>query len=140
MGNAHAVTSGAAAGKTGKSIAGAFENISKKLDQSGSSDVKSSPAGPRTTPAKTAPAKTVAQTQVASAPAAPKPEVVYEDASGIQEGMEAAEVTRRFGPPALSLTTGGEEQLLSYTTKTTAIDVTMRNGKVASLKKLDGSK
>ena len=68
----------------------------------------------------------------------PKPEPVYEDPAGIQKGMDSAEVERRFGPPALKLTMAGEE-VYSYTHKGAALDVTMRDGKVAVVRRSDGT-
>ena len=68
-----------------------------------------------------------------------EPEVTYEDPAGIRKDMGAAEVLERFGPPALTLTTGPGEEVFSYTRKDTALDVTMRNGKVAVVRRADGT-
>jgi hypothetical protein len=141
LGAGRAATSTAPAHKAGKSIAGAFESLGKTLEKSG--EVKPAGGSARTAPAaskKSAVAKSVTQSQVSPVIAEPKAEVSYEDPSGIQQGMDSVEVARRFGPPSLTLTTGPGEELLCYAKKGAALDVTMRNGKVAAVRRDDGSK
>jgi hypothetical protein len=53
--------------------------------------------------------------------------------------MDYGEVIRRFGPPVLKLTVGPGEETLCYTRKDVGLDVTMRNGKVAAIQKIDRS-
>lgn len=137
MGVGRAATSTAPAQKAGKAIAGAFENLGKTLEKSGEAQPASGSA--KTAPAAKAAKTVVTRSQVSPTKAEPKPEVSFEDPSGIQPGMESDEVSRRFGPPALTLTTGPGEEVRSYSKKDTALDVTMRNGKVAAVRKADGS-
>ena len=49
--------------------------------------------------------------------------------------MEYGEVTKRFGPPSLKLTTGPDQETLCYTKNDTNVDVTVRSGKVAAVQK-----
>jgi hypothetical protein len=80
----------------------------------------------------TAPA---AGTQASQAPAETHAAVSFEDPSGIQEGMGQEEVLRRFGPPSLKLTTGPGEETFSYSRNGGTVDATLRDGKVARVRK-----
>ena len=129
-----AVVSGASAagassaGEAGKSIAGAFENLNRVLQKS---DASKAAAGGSTAVISGASKTEVAK--AASGDAAKKPAPAFEDPSGIREGMASAEVLRRFGPPALKLTTGEGEENLAYRMKDLRVDVVMREGAVASV-------
>jgi len=62
-------------------------------------------------------------------------EIQYESPSGIREGIEVAELARRFGPPALKIT-GSDEETYCYVAKDgTSADVTVRGTKVASVQR-----
>jgi len=134
LGAARAATTTA---PVGKSIADALNNMTRALEKAISTDTKHAEST-----LTAAPAQKAAKPQVTSAVKVepkPKPEVTYEDPAGIRKDMDAAEVLERFGPPALTLTTGPGEEVFSYTRKDTALDVTMRNGKVAVVRRADGT-
>lgn len=69
----------------------------------------------------------------------PKPDPPLEDPSGIREAMEYSEILHRFGPPSLKLTTGPDEETLSYSRKDLVVNAMLRNGKVASVRKTGGA-
>ncbi len=133
LGAARAATTTA---PVGKSIADALGNMTRTIEKALSPDAK-----PAEKPTR-APARKAARPQAApavKAEAKPKPEVIYEDPAGIRKDMDYDEVLRRFGPPALTLTTGTSEEVFSYTSKNAALDVIMRNGKVAEVRRADGT-
>jgi hypothetical protein len=76
-------------------------------------------------------------TPAPAAPAAPAPS--YEDPAGIQEGMDSAEVLRRFGPPSMKWSSTAGEQTLNYTRSDRGLDVQLREGKVASIRRSSAS-
>jgi hypothetical protein len=119
--------------KIGKGIAGALDKLSGALDQStdGKSDPK--PAAVKTSPAPARRSTAPAKRAVASA-SAKVPEKQYESPSGIREGMEATELTERFGPPALKITTGADESYSYLGKDGTNVDATVRGGKVVSVR------
>jgi hypothetical protein len=126
LGAARAATSAAPAQKASKAIAGALEGLTRTLQnadnpKSASQTVTTLPAGRSNTSA------------------AIKPDVSFEDPSGIEQGMESSEVVRRFGPPALRLTTAPGEETLCYSKKSLSVDVTVRNGKVTAIQKSGAS-
>jgi len=69
-----------------------------------------------------------------ASPAPSAPAVSYEDPAGIKEGMDYAEVVRRFGPPSMkfaSSTAGGETLLYSRAGRD--LDFQLRDGKVGAI-------
>jgi hypothetical protein len=66
-------------------------------------------------------------------PPAAKP--VYEDPQQIQAGIASDELTRRFGPPALSWIDDDGFTKLTYLTKAGAIQLELAAGKIVSVKK-----
>ena len=52
--------------------------------------------------------------------------------------MEYAEVTRRFGPPSLTLTTGPGQETLCYKSKDGNVDVAIQDGRVSAVQKTGG--
>jgi hypothetical protein len=100
LGASRAATSTAPAKGLGKSMSGLAGSLDKAFK----------PAVPEAAEAPSPAAST------AVAPAAlPKPAVKkYEDVSAIEPGIPYAELIRRFGPPAISMTFDGETTL-SYT-------------------------
>jgi hypothetical protein len=127
-------TGAAGAAGAGKSIGSAFEKLGKTLQgaDGGTSSSQQVSAAP-TRRSKTAAAGAVPN----SGPAVEKavPAIVYEDPALIKVGMEFAEINKRFGPPAMKLTTGGGQETLSYAAKEHSLDVEMRDGKVVSIQK-----
>jgi hypothetical protein len=135
MGVSRAATSAAPAKKAGEAIGAVLGGLGRTLE-SADPETASSKATPakatlaKPTPARPASAQSAAETRT--------DEVTFEDPSGIQKGMEYAEMVRRFGPPSLTLTTGPGEETLSYARKNATVGVTVRNGKVASVQKAGG--
>jgi hypothetical protein len=72
---------------------------------------------------------------VGSGATEPNAEVSFEDPSGIREAMTYDEISRRFGPPSLKITSGPGEEILSYWGKDLVVDVTVRNGKITTVRK-----
>jgi len=152
MGVGRAATSTVPAQKAGQAIGRAFDGLGRTLEPAGarSTAVKPAARSVRTAPARPQrPAPTKAQPKVTSVSVfpppehpvlvlQPKPEVTLEDPAGIEKGMEYAEIVRRFGPPSLTLTTGPGEETLCYAKKKASVDVTMHNGKVASVQRAGG--
>jgi hypothetical protein len=138
-----AATTAPAADAAGKAIGGVFDKLGRALSDATTTQPAAAPAPARSAsrPAATraaAPKSTVASRR--PAPAEPTaPAVTYEDPAGIKEGMEYAEVMKRFGPPAMKFTSGMGDELLSYANNTQGFDVKMRNGKVAGIQKIGGS-
>ena len=128
-GASRAATTVAPAQEIGKKITGAFDNLNRALQ--GSGKPSSSAPGTTSSPAGARPSSAA----VGPRTSAPKAGVSFEDPSGIQDGMEYAEVTRRFGPPLLKLTAGPDQETLCYTRKDMNIDVTVRSGKVTAVQK-----
>lgn len=152
MGMGRAATSTVPAQKAGQAISRAFDGLGRALEPAGAKStavkpaarsVKTTAAGPQKVAPKRAQPK-VTSVSVFPPPEhpvlvpQPKPEVILEDPSGIEKGMEYAEIVRRFGPPSLTLTTGPGEETLCYAKKNASVDVTMHNGKVASVQKAGG--
>ena len=140
MGVSRAATSAAPAKKAGEAIGAVLGGLGRTLE---SADPET--ASSKATPAKATPAKATLAKPTPARPASAQSaaetrtdEVTFEDPSGIQKGMEYAEMVRRFGPPSLTLTTGPGEETLSYARKNATVGVTVRNGKVASVQKAGG--
>ncbi|MGO9240103.1 MAG: hypothetical protein ACLQBJ_04760 [Bryobacteraceae bacterium] len=69
-----------------------------------------------------------------ASPAPSAPAVSYEDPAGIKEGMDYAEIVRRFGPPSMKLasSSAGGETLL-YSRAGRDLDFQLRDGKVGAI-------
>ena len=137
-----AASTAPAAQKTAKAVDGAFKSLSRTLEPA---ETKSGAARPGAAKPAGRTARTVPSRPQKAATAQPQPslpeskaEVSFEDPSGIEKGMEYAEIVRRFGPPSLKLTTGPGEETLCYSKNNASVDVTMHNGKVASVQKAGG--
>ena len=131
-GAARATTTGVPTQKAGKAIGGVFDNLAHALPNSEKAQTGAAGA---TASRSSGPAPAVAKPGPIPAIPTPKSDVTFEDASGIQEGMEYAEVTKRFGPPSLSLMSASDQETLCYTQKGANFDVTVRGGKVTSVRK-----
>ena len=111
----HAATSGAAATavagsakNAGKAISGALKNLDGTLDAAGKKKHSAvAPAQSSTARPGTPDPSPVKQ----QSPDPPKPAKVYEDPLGIKAGMSYVELLRRFGEPAMKVTSGGEQTL-----------------------------
>ena len=96
----------------------------------------SSASATRATPPAAADGATPALVPSTPASASPSaPAVSYEDPAGIQEGMENAELLRRFGPPSMKYSSSAGEQTLCYTRPDHGLDVQLRDGKVAAIRR-----
>jgi hypothetical protein len=111
-----AITTAPASG-IGKAISG----LAGGLDKAG----KGSAGSTTVTTVRMSPASTV------KAPAAASN---WEDAGGIETGLGYAELVRRFGPPAMSITSETGTSL-TYTGKAGMFQLEVRDGKVASVEK-----
>jgi hypothetical protein len=118
-----AATAATGAKGVGTGIGGAFESLGKTLNQA---QEPAQRVVKVTSPANAAPAKPKKD-------AAPPPS--YEDAMGIEKGMSCQEVTRRFGPPAMSFATEADAKTMSYAGKSGGVQVECEGGKVASVDK-----
>jgi len=137
-GAAAASNASAGAKAVGKSVAGALEKLNKNLDDGASSsktETLSTPSRSKA-PARKSSTGAAAKSQP-DAPAPPPP--TYEDPSGIQQGMAYDDVVKRFGPPAIALTTAPGEQSLTYAKKGASFDVKVINGKVTAVQKTGGA-
>ena len=120
LGAARAATTTAPAKGLGKSMSGLAGSLDKAL--------------------KAAPSKaesTVANTPSVNAPSAapvPAPVASWEDPGGIEPGLSYEDLVRRFGPSAMSITSG-TEKLLTYPGKDGMFQVKVQDGKVASIAK-----
>lgn len=139
-----AATTAPAADAAGKAIGGAFDKIGRILNNpigntAGPEQKTAKPAQvrPRTASKAAANSGAVRRRQAASEP--PAPTVTYEDPAGIQQGMEYDEVMRRFGPPAMKITSGPGDELLSYVKNGQSFDVQTRSGKVTAIQKAGGA-
>jgi hypothetical protein len=125
VGASRAVTTVAPAKGISKSMSGLGDQLEKALK----------PAQKDAAPARTAASSAAPATKVAAAAAVPpKPKVTYEDAAGIETGMAYDDVIRRFGPPAMQISSSAGSSL-SYSGKSGMFDVTVQDGKVKSIEK-----
>jgi hypothetical protein len=131
---ARATTTAVPADKTGKALNKAFDKITQTLQDTEKTQ-SLAPAATASPTGKAAPAAAPAKTMAAAAPTVAKSEVTYEDPSGIETGMEIAEITKRFGPPALQMASGSDEETLYYSKNGKNVDVTVRGGKATAVKK-----
>jgi hypothetical protein len=110
----------------GKGIAGAFGGLNEALKSTGSG------AGKTVTPVATKPAAKRRPTGKA-APVAIVPAPSYEDAREIQKGIGQEELLRRFGPPAMQIASGSDEQTMSYFSNGGVVQLELQGGKVIAV-------
>jgi hypothetical protein len=119
----------APAKKVGEAIAGSMEKLTRALQDSGKGN-QSSPKSVQVISPTTANGKLPER---GKSPEEKTSETQYEHPSGIQEGMEVAEVLKRFGPPSLKVSGPGQE-IYCYAAKDgVTVDVAVRANKVASI-------
>lgn len=70
-----------------------------------------------------------------AAPAILPPPQRYEDAAGIEKGLEYADLVGRFGPPSMEIASGDGAKTMSYVSSGGAVQVEFRDGKVTSVEK-----
>jgi hypothetical protein len=105
----------------GKSIGGAFGKLTEALK---------SPGSTTTTPSAKPVARRADPPMIPAATA-----IVYEDALQIEKGMEREELLRRFGPPALQIASGSEEQTMSYLSVGGVVQLELQGGRVVGVTK-----
>jgi hypothetical protein len=124
VGASRAVTTIAPAKGISKSMSGLGDQLEKALK----------PAQKDAAPAPSTAQSAAPATKVAAAAVPPKPKVTYEDPGGIETGMAYDDVIRRFGPPAMQISSAAGSSL-SYSGKTGMFDVTVQDGKVKAIEK-----
>jgi len=107
-------------------IFGSLDKVMKAAQGQESSSIAS--VAPRPAKASASKAKTDAGETTSPAP-------VYEDPLGIRVGLGYEELIRRFGPPAMQITSGPDAKTLSYLTKSGFMQVECEGGKVTSADK-----
>ena len=106
----------------GKSIGGAFGKLTESLKSPGSTTTTTQSAKPAV--------------RRADPPVIPPAlAIVYEDALQIEKGIEREELLRRFGPPALQIASGSEEQTMSYHSVGGVVQLELQGGKVVGVTK-----
>ena len=136
LGLGRAATSTAPAANLGKSIGGVLSGADKALKsagaEAGSASASSAPAASKNAaPAQAASLKTTGDETPDKAAAAPTEKPVYESPDLIKAGMAYDELTRRFGPPSMELTSEQGRKTLEYSGKNGVIRLEVRAGKVA---------
>ena len=127
LATAGASTAAAGVKGTGKSIGGVFRSLSETLDKAGTS--KENGKTPATSAVTTPPdpAKQSAKPVSASKPI---------DPSQVTEGLDGAELIRRFGEPVLRFSERNHSQLVEKlwynTTTSDQLEIRLIDGKVAS--------
>jgi len=133
-GTAGTVGTAGAANGIGKSISGIMGNLEKSLP-GGSSATKAEPSAAPAAPRRAAPAKrripAPAAARNSTSTAAPEPPAPkYEDPNQIQISMTYDEVLRRFGPPAMEITTESSAKNLLYMAPSGSVRVEIVDGVV----------
>jgi hypothetical protein len=132
---------GAATGAkgVGGGIAGAFSSLDKALPSDKSATKTAAPAAsrpsasPKTKP-KPGAARVGPATPAEPASAAP-PVPKYDDPNQIKVGMGYDELLRRFGPPAMEVTSGPSSKTLIYQSKEGSVHVDFLDEKVTAAQK-----
>ena len=129
----------AGVGGINRSIGGVFRTLGETLKSTASAGAPKtdSPAASGTTKPvargrsarRTAPARGASTSQVAP----PMPS--YEDAMQIEKGLGYEELARRFGPPAMQISSGNDAQTMSYLSNGGVVQVELQAGKVIAVAK-----
>jgi hypothetical protein len=114
----------------GKGIAGAFGNLNETLKST--SGAKSETPGTSRSGAK-GKATGRPSSVKASAPVVVQQAPNYEDAMQIEKGIGQEELVRRFGPPAMQIASGSDEQTMSYVSSGGVVQLELHGGKVVSV-------
>jgi len=131
-----------AAGARGvnNSIGGVFRTLNETLKSTGSGGTPKfdSPA-PSGAAKPVARGRSVRRTapgngRSSASPVAP-PAPSYEDARQIEKGIGSEELLRRFGPPAMQISSGSNAQTMSYLSNGVIVQVELQSGKVISVAK-----
>jgi hypothetical protein len=112
----------------GKGIAGAFGSLNETLKSGGAKTVTPEASKPA---ARKAAGKSSSKN--APAPAVVEPAPAYEDAMQIEKGIGREELVRRFGPPAMQIASGSDEQTMSYFSSGGVVHLELQAGKVVSV-------
>ena len=131
---ASTAAAGAAKG-VGKSIGGVFSSLSNTLDKAGTTRRTGSTAASGTVITVSNPSKPSAKPVSASKPI---------DPSQVTEGLDRAELIKRFGEPVLQLSESSSSQLVERlwynTTASDQVEIKLIDGKVASVRPPAGKK
>ena len=140
--SAGAAGSAGASGAIGNNIGGIIGNLEKSLPHDDSANqgpakkTEPSPAGRPATSVK--PQRATHRVKPATAPAAPEssqPAPKYEDPSQIQLSLAYDEMLRRFGPPAMEITTQQASKKVLYMSPSGTIHIEVVDGVVTSAPK-----
>ena len=123
LGAARAATTTGPAKGVGKSMSGLSVTLDKLLKQGQPVSIEQ--------PAATT-AKQAAQTPSIPATASPAPAPNWEDPGAVEPGLGYEELVRRFGPPAMAITSSAE-RFLTYRGKDAVFQLKVRDGMVASI-------
>ena len=126
-GTANTLGTAGASNSIGKSIGGVIGNLEKSLPPADSAAKDSSAKKADPAPVKPKPA---IQSANSATPAPPVPK--YEDPSQIQVSLPYAEMLRRFGPPAMEITTEESATKVLYLSPSGPIHIEVVNGVVTS--------
>ena len=145
-----AAEAGIAAGASSIATAGArtvsesIGSLLRKLDETlkpagkaATEDTGPSAESPTAKPAVTSrPTRKVASRRKPLPPVPVKaPAPSYEEATHIPTGITYEGLLRRFGPPALEISSGSNQQTMSYVSKSGIVQVELRSGSVVAVSK-----
>ena len=141
LGMSGASTGAAAVRNLSESISGALRGLDNAVKPAGNA-ITLKPHSPATSGAARSaraiqrkPAGKAAPEPERAAPAILPPPQRYEDAAGIEKGIEYEELVGRFGPPSMEIASGDGAKTMSYVSSGGAVQVEFRDGKVTSVEK-----
>ena len=130
LGAARGATTLAPAGNIGKALSGLAGSLNEPAKAAESSGARSSTVAPSRQTVKTLSSSASPSPQAPAPPPPPAPN--WEDPAGIQAGLGYAELVRRFGPPAIQITTE-DGRLLTYSGKDGSFQLEVQGEKVTSV-------
>jgi len=131
LGAARGATTLAPAGNIGKALSGLAGSLNEPAKAAAQ---PSSPRSSTVAPSRQT-VKTMSSSASPSSPAPappPQPAPNWEDPAGIQAGLGYTELVRRFGPPAIQITTE-DGRLLTYSGKEGSFQLEVQGEKVTSV-------
>jgi hypothetical protein len=140
LGAGRAATSTAPAAGLGNSIKGAFDSVSKAIQEQAVTSSGSAAPGSSTQLKMVRPTRQSALRTVKKPTLTDEKAATYEDPHKIQAGIEYDEMIRRFGPPSMSVTTEAGTKAVSYPMRDGLVQVEVDSGKVISVSGADPAK